>query len=300
LRVTNQNFFTGAFSNTKQCGQDMDTDNCEDEESNYPQTNVWTWNSYNQIGNTSTQTDFPANYRIGQVIEGGSVYQYIEGIQYYDSKCQTDGSNDMNLVYTPSMAYFSPSYRTITSPGTTYPTVNFSNKNRIVVRSNRMPTSTNEQISGPNSFQLHQNSTFAIYRLSDTGGVQELENVTQFPTNSDNESANAFVPFTNVLESVNNCEKAVMLSCYGTDENGNPLTGRNGGCFFSNPLGFVKGWQTTNLCNSPTYITDNIGLFDTMNTSDNNWGFTPGQKIKINFYERGFTTPSRFKIVTFN
>jgi|LakMenE01Jun11ns_1017448.scaffolds.fasta_scaffold9956625_2 hypothetical protein len=223
LRVTNQNFFTGAFSNIKQCGQDMDTDNCEDEESNYPQTNVWTWNSYNQIGNTSTQTDFPANYKIGQVVEGGSVYQYIEGIQYYDSKCQADGSSDMNLVYTPSMKYFSPSYRTITSPGTTYPTVNFSNKNKIVVRSNRMPTSTNEQISGPNSFQLHQNSTFAIYRLSDTGGVQELDNVTQFPTNSDNESANAFVPFTNVLESVNNCEKAVMLSCYGTDENGNPV-----------------------------------------------------------------------------
>jgi hypothetical protein len=94
--------------------------------------------------------------------------------------------------------------------------------------------------------------------------------------------------------------KGLNLKVVITDENGNPLTGRNGGCFFSNPLGFVKGWQTTNLCNSPTYITDNIGLFDTMNTSDNNWGFTPGQKIKINFYERGFTTPSRFKIVTFN
>ena len=85
-----------------------------------------------------------------------------------------------------------------------------------------------------------------------------------------------------------------------TDIDGNPLKGKNAGCFFSNPLGFVKGWQTTNLCNSPTYITDNIGLFDTMNTSDNNWGFTPGQKIKVNFYEKGFTTPSRFKLVTFN
>ena len=27
----------------------------------------------------------------------------------------------------------------------------------------------------------------------------------------------------NVLESVNSCDKAVMLSCYGTDENGNPI-----------------------------------------------------------------------------
>jgi hypothetical protein len=223
LRVTNQNFFTGEFGDIKQCGQDTDTDNCEDEESNYPQTNVWTWNSYSQLGNTSTQTDFQKNYKIGQVVEGGSVYQYIEGRQYYDSKCQTDGSSDMKLTNTPSMAYFSPSYRTITSPGITYPTVNFNNRQRIVVRSNRMPTSTNEQISGPNSFQLHQNSTFAIYRLSDTGGVQNLQNITQYPTNSDNESASAFVPFTNVLESVNNCEKAVMLTCYGTDENGNPI-----------------------------------------------------------------------------
>jgi hypothetical protein len=227
-RVSNLNFFTGYFSNINACGQGAggsgNDNDCEDDEGTYfPQSNVQTWNLYTQNNNTNFQTDFPLNYNIGQVVEGGSVYQYIEGREYYNSECQNNGNNDMKLTNDPSMAYFSPSYRTITSPGTTYPTVNFSNRNRIVVRSNRMPTSTNEQISGPNSFQLHQNSTFAIYRLSDTGGVQELDNVTQFPTNSDNESANAFVPFTNVLESVNNCEKAVMLSCYGTDENGNPV-----------------------------------------------------------------------------
>ncbi len=228
-RVSSTNIFTGFFSNTQECGQGTSTNNdndCEDDSGSFfPQQNVYTWNLYNQYPNSNFQFDFVGNYRIGQVVEGGSVYQYSLSLALYDSPCQSNGgtSNGLKLWTAPKMAYFSPSYRTITSPGTTYPTVNFSNRQRLVVRSNRMPTSTNEQISGPNSFQLHQNSKFAIYRLSDTGGVQELENVTQFPTNSDNESANAFVPFTNVLESVNNCEKAVMLSCYGTDENGNPI-----------------------------------------------------------------------------
>jgi hypothetical protein len=228
-RVSNLNIFTGFFSNIQECGQGTSGSNnndCDDDSgSSFPQQSVDTWNLYNQYPNSNSQLDFPGNYRIGQVVEGGSVYQYSLSLALYDSPCQSNGgnSNGLKLWTAPKMAYFSPSYRTITSPGTTYPTVNFSNKNRIVVRSNRMPTSTNEQISGPNSFQLHQNSTFAIYRLSDTGGVQELQNITQYPTNSDNESANAFVPFTNVLESVNNCEKAVMLTCYGTDENGNPI-----------------------------------------------------------------------------
>ena len=230
-RVSSTNIFTGFFSDTQQCGQGADAGNdndCDNDTGNsFPQQSVYTWNLYNQYSNSNFQIDFPANYRIGQVVEGGSVYQYSLSLALYDSPCQANGgaSNGLKLWTAPKMAYFSPSYRTITSPGNTptYPTVNFNNRQRIVVRSNRMPTSTNEQISGPNSFQLHQNSKFAIYRLTDTGGIQELENVTQFPTNSDNESANAFVPFTNVLESVNNCEKAVMLSCYGTDENGNPI-----------------------------------------------------------------------------
>ena len=121
--------------------------------------------------------------------------------------------------------------------------------------------------------------------------------------NADNTIFTTDVPRGNVLyfsAAVTTTRKGLNLKVVITDIDGNPLKGKNAGCFFSNPLGFVKGWQTTNLCNSPTYITDNIGLFDTMNTSDNNWGFTPGQKIKVNFYEKGFTTPSRFKLVTFN
>jgi hypothetical protein len=228
LRVDFSNFFTGSLSILKNCGQSAaggNNNDCDDDLApNFPQTPQQTWNFYEQFDN-SIFGDFLANYRIGQVVEGGSMYAYKNGRNFYNSPCQGDTDDqDMKIPSNiPTMKYLSPSYRTITSPGTTYPTVNFNNRQRIVVRSNRMPTSTNEQISGPNSFQLHQNSRFAVYRLSDTGGVQELENITQYPTNSDNESASAFVPFTNVLESVNNCEKAVMLNCYGTDENGSPI-----------------------------------------------------------------------------
>jgi outer membrane murein-binding lipoprotein Lpp len=94
--------------------------------------------------------------------------------------------------------------------------------------------------------------------------------------------------------------KGLNLKIELVKEDGTPLTPRAGyGCSFNNPIGYLKGWQTANMCNSPTLTTDNIGVYDHYNTLDNNANAFP-LKVRVNFYEKGFTSPSRFKVVTFN
>ena len=94
--------------------------------------------------------------------------------------------------------------------------------------------------------------------------------------------------------------KGLNLKIELVKEDGTPLTPRAGyGCSFNNPLGYLKGWQTANMCNSPTLTTDNIGVYDHYNTLDNGANTFP-LKVRVNFYEKGFTSPSRFKVVTFN
>jgi len=94
--------------------------------------------------------------------------------------------------------------------------------------------------------------------------------------------------------------KGLNLKIELVKEDGTPLTPRAGyGCSFNNPIGYLKGWQTANMCNSPTLTTDNIGVYDHYNTLDNGANAFP-LKVRVNFYEKGFTSPSRFKVVTFN
>lgn len=94
--------------------------------------------------------------------------------------------------------------------------------------------------------------------------------------------------------------KGLNLKIELVKEDGTPLTPRAGyGCSFNNPIGYLKGWQTANMCNSPTLTTDNIGVYDHYNTLGNGANAFP-LKVRVNFYEKGFTSPSRFKVVTFN
>ena len=93
--------------------------------------------------------------------------------------------------------------------------------------------------------------------------------------------------------------KGLNLKVKLVNEDGSALTAKNGGCSFNNPLGYTKGWQTASMCNSITLSTDNTGVYDHYNTTDNN-AFTMPKKVRVDFYEKGFVTPSRFKIITFN
>jgi hypothetical protein len=217
------NFFTSEFKYTEDCPSGSATSLCGNIP-NSPTSYFIFFQDKSLTNNYPTQN----GYNYGFTLDGGSVYQFkLNGWYPVDENCSDTAQLRTNP---PTISYFSPSYRTITPPPSNtpvYDSVNFNNKNKIVVRSERMPTSTSEDISGPNSFQMHQNSKFAIFSFTDTGNVTSLTNITQYPTQSDNESSTAFVPYSTVLESVTSCEKAVTLACYDVDTDGNPSVAPN-------------------------------------------------------------------------
>ena len=219
------NFFISDFGATETCPSGSAT--AQSQCGNIPNSPTTHFISF---GDKPIVNNYPVRngYNYGFTLDGGSVYQFkLNGWFSVDENCSDSAQWRTN---DPTISYFSPSYRTITPPPSNTPTydlINFNNKNKIVVRSERMPTSTTEDISGPNSFQMHQNSKFGIFLFTDTGNVTYLTNITQYPTESDNDSANAFVPYSTVLESVTSCEKSVTLACYDVDSDGNPSIAPN-------------------------------------------------------------------------
>lgn len=125
--------------------------------------------------------------------------------------------------------------------------------NRQVFRSDRLPTSTNVQNNGKNYYFLHQNSTFAIFKISDAGAQQALINVTNTPT-TNNESTQHFFGSNPVIESLSDCSKAVPLECYDVNDDGQPIIKPN--CDqLMDPSGkekyFLKGNGCYNLVSKP-------------------------------------------------
>jgi hypothetical protein len=222
LQVGYNNMFLYDFDNSIICPNGIGAAFCD-----VPNSTTTSYTSYTL---KSLFNNYPKlnGYNFGFTLDGGSVYQFrLNGWSPIYSQCSEAIERRTNP---PILSYFSPSYRTITPPPSNTPvynSVNFNNRNKIVVRSERMPTSTSEDISGPNSFQMHQNSKFGIFSFTDTGNVSALTNITQYPTQSDNESSTAFVPYSTVLESVTSCEKAVTLACYDVDTDGNPSVAPN-------------------------------------------------------------------------
>jgi hypothetical protein len=107
-----------------------------------------------------------------EIVEGGSVmYQDIDF--WYSDPGANDfcGSDKTNHPISNSMigVYFAPKY----SSGTT---ITFTDANKMVMRSDRLPTSTTTQDNINNSFPLHTNSNFAIYQIADSGDITELIN----------------------------------------------------------------------------------------------------------------------------
>jgi len=95
-------------------------------------------------------------YFDNEIIEGGSfMFQYIQ-FWYYLAAQNKSLQDNIQAIY------YSPRYSTGT-------TINFSDSTKIVMRSDRLPTSSVLQDNINNSFLLHSNSNFAIFKLSDNG-----------------------------------------------------------------------------------------------------------------------------------
>jgi hypothetical protein len=210
LRKSSLNLIGTQLSVPKQCGGSYG------EGGNCPNTTVTTWNGYLAF----EQGDI---YRTYQYLEGGAFYQW-----YFNHYNTTDDcsfpSDDIWVPYSYGnalgrMRFFSPTYRTTGSyqnggyNGQTYDQIVMSNNSKIVMRTDRLPSSTSESLYGSNSFMVHQNPVFAFYQLTDSGDPSELTNVNQ-QNFSINDSTNQFIPYAEVSDSLSECEKSVMLNCY--------------------------------------------------------------------------------------
>jgi hypothetical protein len=91
---------------------------------------------------------------------------------------------------------------------------------RMIIRSDRLPTSDTTQDIGNNGYALYQNDNFTIYRLSDSGGVTQLGGQqTDTTGNAQDYADDANSGSTSVLSTFS-CEGMVPLPCYsGYGEN---------------------------------------------------------------------------------
>jgi hypothetical protein len=91
---------------------------------------------------------------------------------------------------------------------------------RIIIRSDRLPTSDTTQTNGNNGYALYQNDNFTIYRILDSGDVVQLGGIqTDYTGNSDDYAEDAISGTTSVLSTFS-CEGMVPLPCYsGSGDN---------------------------------------------------------------------------------
>ena len=227
-------------------------------------------------------------YQGNEVVDGASFmrsnfsYQGYQGVIFNpfpdDIDEFTEGSSAVPAPYSASLYNGNPKfYSTQYSTGMT---TSLTDGMNIVFRSDRLPTSTTKQIIRINSFLLHQNSQFAIFKVSDEG--ESLQTITIDTTpQTNNESSQIFTPpsYSDVLNSLSNCSDAVPLSCYGVNSQGEPIilpncvqdyidpSGNelffleNKGCYnvVSRPL-LTIGQDTRNLVEWMTRINLNLAL----------------------------------------
>jgi hypothetical protein len=182
--------------------------------------------------NTATYVSSPYPYYVG----GGS-FLLTNSVPPYDMTSPCNGGNnygDEKFWY-----LYSPSYRMYVGSGTING-VNFSNPLGIVMRSDRLPTSTT--IEGSNgspdtSFGFMQNNAFKYYKVPEEG-YSEISATINF--GSDVPSGNIDdSEVSSGLTSSLTCENMVSLECYtgyGTGFTVNPNCDQNGkvvgGCYY--------------------------------------------------------------------
>ena len=175
---------------------------------------------YNLLPNTTPAQN--RGYYNNESVEGGSaMYQtnYVANPSYgFPPPFPFPQIDDYqpNPGITVNSYYYAPSYTTSIN----YTTLG-SNGRQIVMRSDRLPTSTTTLNSGGNSFALQSNINFTIFQIDDEGTVSDSAGQTiggnpsgGFP--SDNETDDNSGQINDLFESFT-CGGLVPLGCYDYD-----------------------------------------------------------------------------------
>ena len=157
-----------------------------------------------------TITTFPYNGN-----DGGPTFDQgaIEGVSFIGSNI-TPG-NIMNLedssnfirMYAPSYLIDNPTYD-----------VTMTEKDRLVLRTDRLPTSTNTEINGNTSLPLFLNDNFFIYKISEEGDVFAVDLTINQQTDTTNNmqdfSGDSQSAVSDAILNSLTCEGLTSLQCY--------------------------------------------------------------------------------------
>jgi len=169
----------------------------------------------NSTSNPTSNNSIPTNrgYYESEIVEGGSLMvQYVTFNNIFG--IPNSGCGDIDL-----RGYYYSSY--YSGLNLIFQTGNLGvSQRQIVMRADRLPTSTSTQILDGNSYALLQNSDFAIFNLDDSGTSTQ---------NGGGSSTNLSNPIDDQLSNVNaqifasfTCPNLVPLGCYYTQPNGDP------------------------------------------------------------------------------
>jgi hypothetical protein len=169
------------------------------------------FDSFNQPSNTRNR-----GYFQNEIVEGAGV-MYLDASEYQPIHFNAPiaGKTTQCQAGNVSAGYYSYSYKSYYSESQY--TITMSNSQRIVMRGDRLPTSSAEQLNGTLSYALQSNQNFTLFEVSDEGYVQSSgigsgENPSEVDVSGNPTLSGAGNTFT--------CEGLVPLSCYEYDVNG--------------------------------------------------------------------------------
>jgi hypothetical protein len=189
--------------------------------------------------NINQTTNRNEGYFINEIVEGGSAM----GTEYSKRANSQTFAGVVTLAgWRNNTVYLSPIYNTT---GNTLNFVRGSNNNQIVMRSDRLPTSTTLNEYCCNGTQLQKNDIFSVYEIPDEGVIGLESSSSTESAGSDNyddfrEDTQNISTINNIINSFE-CEGSAPLECYYVDNGSMLVKPKEDGCYRHRGRTIFKG-----------------------------------------------------------
>jgi hypothetical protein len=189
---------------------------------------------------SSWKTDIDGNTQSFNTNRGYYVNEIVEGASLFYMDLTVN--NPLQAKYSWEGNYFSPVYNMVANTLTYNLTT--AKPKQMVMRSDRLPTSTNPQANCCNSFALQHNETLMMYDIDDeglAGTISSIASASSGVSNQGKDLAEDTTNFTSDVIDSFSCPKSAPLACYGSDGQGNVVI-NDGDCKkFNGRTIFSKG-----------------------------------------------------------